>query len=96
MLAKAMGNKVTVISTSESKKELAKKLGADAFMTSNNPEVFKEGEKTLDILLDTVGANHELPMKLMRKKGTIVILGIVSQPFKVKVLETSNCQTICS
>ena len=84
MLARAMGNKVTVISTSETKKELAKKLGADVFLSSNNPEDFKNGEKTLDILLDTVGANHELLLKLIKKKGTIVVLGIVSQPFTVK------------
>ena len=38
MLAKAMGNKVTVISTSNTKKDLANRMGADVFVNSKNPE----------------------------------------------------------
>ena len=46
-------------------------------------ESMKRAEKTLNLLLDTVGANHELPVDLLKKKGTLVVLGIVSDPFKV-------------
>ena len=83
MLAKAMGNKVTVISTSNTKKDLANRMGADVFVNSKNPGDLQYAEKTLDILLDTVGADHQLPLGLLKKKGTLVVLGIVSQPFEV-------------
>ena len=83
MLAKAMGNKVTVISTSNTKKDLANRMGADVFVNSKNPEDLQHAEKTLDILLNTVGADHQLPLGLLKKKGTLVVLGIVSQPFEV-------------
>merc|ERR1712142_327764 len=85
MMAKAMGNSVTVISTSNSKEELARKLGADDFILSKQEESMKTAGRSLDIILDTVGADHELMAltKLLKKKGTIVVLGIVSKPFQV-------------
>ena len=41
LIAKAMGNSVTVISTSEKKKDMALKLGADHYIVSTNPESMK-------------------------------------------------------
>ena len=86
MMAKAMGNKVTVISTSDKKEVLAKKMGADHFVISKQPESMKTAKNSLDILLDTVGADHDIMtyFELMKKKGTVVVLGIVSSPFKVQ------------
>ena len=86
MMAKAMGNKVTVISTSDKKEVLAKKMGADHFVISKQPESMKTAKNSLDILLDTVGADHDIMtyFELMKKKGTLVVLGIVSSPFKVQ------------
>ena len=60
MLAKAMGNNVTVISTSNSKEALAKKLGADNYVISTNPDSMKEATKTLDLILSTISAPHEM------------------------------------
>ena len=87
MMAKAMGNKVTVISTSDKKEALAKKMGADHFVISKQPESMKTAKNSLDILLDTVGADHDIMtyFELMKKKGTLVVLGIVSSPFQVKI-----------
>jgi len=85
MMAKAMGNTVTVISTSNKKEALARKLGADNFVLSKQSESMKAGEKSLDILLDTVGADHDLMAfaGLLKKKGKLVVLGIVATPFQV-------------
>ena len=85
MIAKAMGNKVTVISSSTNKETLAKKLGVDHFICSKQPGTLTNAKKSFDILLDTVGADHDLMgfAELMKKKGTMVILGIVSTPFQV-------------
>ena len=54
-MAKAMGNKVTVISTSNKKESLAKKLGSDHFVISKQPESMKTAKNSLDILL---GPDH--------------------------------------
>jgi len=85
MMAKAMGNTVTVISTSNKKEALARKLGAENFVLSTQSESMKAAEKSLDILLDTVGADHDLMAfaGLLKKKGTVVVLGIVTTPFQV-------------
>ena len=48
MIAKAMGNNVTVISTSNSKEAMAKKLGADNYIISTNPDSMKAGKTTAD------------------------------------------------
>ena len=87
MMAKAMGNKVTVISTSNKKEALAKKMGSDHFVISKQPESMKTAKNSLDILLDTVGADHDIMtyFELMKKKGTLVVLGIVSTPFQVHI-----------
>ena len=83
MMAKAMGNTVTVLSTSSSKETLAKRLGADNFVISRDQEEMKKLEGSLDLILDTVGADHDLPLDSLKTKGTIVVLGIVSKPFQV-------------
>ena len=85
MMAKAMGNSVTVISTSSSKEELARRLGADQFIISKQSESMNTAGKSLDIVLDTVGADHDLMALtgLLKKKGVLVVLGIVSKPFQV-------------
>ena len=87
MMAKAMGNKVTVISTSDKKETIAKTMGADNFVNSKQPDSMNIAKNSLDILLDTVGVDHDIMtyFELIKKKGTLVVLGIVSSPFKVQI-----------
>ena len=56
----ALGAHVTVISTSESKRDDAMKLGAKAFVISKNPEQMKSIQNSLDLVLDTVAAPHDV------------------------------------
>jgi D-arabinose 1-dehydrogenase-like Zn-dependent alcohol dehydrogenase len=59
----AMGAHVTVISTSESKRDGAAKLGAKGFLVSKDPEQLKAAENSLDFIIDTVAAEHDvIPM----------------------------------
>ena len=92
MLAKAMGNNVTVISTSNSKEALAKKLGADNYVISTNPDSMKEATKTLDLILSTISAPHEVMpyLNLLKIKGTLVVLGAVVTPFKASYIPSIN------
>jgi uncharacterized zinc-type alcohol dehydrogenase-like protein len=59
-LAKAMGNTVVAISTSANKKAAALELGADEFVISKDPESLKTVEKSLDLILNTVSADHDV------------------------------------
>ena len=87
MISKAMGNNVTVISTSNSKEALAKKLGADNYVVSKNPDSMQAATKTLDLILSTISAPHEVMpyLGLLKIKGTLVVLGAVVTPFKASI-----------
>lgn len=56
----AMGAHVTVISTSESKREDATKLGAKAFVVSKDPEQMNALKSSFDLVFDTVSAPHDV------------------------------------
>ena len=56
----AMGAQVTVISTSESKREDALKLGAVAFLVSKDEAQLKSATGSFTFLLDTVSATHNV------------------------------------
>ncbi|KAI0979514.1 hypothetical protein GJ496_004599 [Pomphorhynchus laevis] len=59
-IARALGSKVTCISTSSSKREAAKRLGASAFIQLTNPEEMKTHAGTMDLIIDTISADHEI------------------------------------
>merc|ERR1719361_2036585 len=84
-LAKAMGNTVTAISTSPNKEAAAREIGADNFVVSTNPESMKSASMSLDLILNTVSANHQAStyIPLLAKKGVLVQLGLVLEPHQV-------------
>ena len=59
-LAKAMGNTVVAISSSPNKKQAALELGADEFIISKEPESMATVAKSLDLILNTVSADHDI------------------------------------
>ena len=59
-MAKVMGNKVTVISTSNKKEDLSRSMGLDDYIVSKDPNSFKSAMKSMDIILHTVGADHDI------------------------------------
>eukprot|EP00088_Acartia_fossae_P005372 TRINITY_DN1236_c0_g1_i1.p1 TRINITY_DN1236_c0_g1~~TRINITY_DN1236_c0_g1_i1.p1 ORF type:complete len:377 (-),score=117.63 TRINITY_DN1236_c0_g1_i1:39-1118(-) len=85
-IAKAMGNEVYAISTSPNKEESAKGAGADKFVVSTNPDSMKTAEGSLDLILNTVSASHQLAhyLPLLRKDGTLVQLGLVLTDHQVQ------------
>jgi len=84
-LAKAMGNTVTAISTSPHKETVAREIGADNFVLSNKPESMAVAAKSLDLILNTVSADHDLAalIGLLARDGTIVQLGVVRKPHPI-------------
>ncbi|XP_051117389.1 8-hydroxygeraniol dehydrogenase-like [Andrographis paniculata] len=84
--AKAFGTKVTVISTSLSKKDEAiGKLGADNFLVSNDAEQMQAAAGTMDGILDTVSAIHPITplISLLKPQGRLVLLGVPNKPHEV-------------
>lgn len=77
-LARAMGARVTVLSTSESKRQDAMALGAEGFLSTRERSMFREHAGTFDFIIDTVSAQHDYNayLNLLRIDGTMVLLGI--------------------
>jgi alcohol dehydrogenase (NADP+) len=85
-IARAMGAEVTAITTSSTKVEDAKHLGAHHVIISKNPEEMKAASRRFDFILNTVSAPHDLNayVNLLSRDGTIVLVGI---PDKAPELE---------
>lgn len=81
-LAHAMGAHVVAFTTSESKREAAKALGADEVVISRNPDDMAEYTKSFDLILNTVAAPHDLDvfLQLLKRDGTMVMVGAPSTP----------------
>ncbi len=81
-IANAMGTEVTVLSTSERKRQDAVRLGADDFAVTSNPESFAKRQRHFDYVLDTVSAPHDYNayLNLLKTDGTMILVGAPDQP----------------
>lgn len=83
LIAKAFGLHVTVISSSDSKKnEALEVLGADAYLVSKDAAQMEAAAESLDYILDTIPAVHPLEpyLSLLKMNGKLVMLGVVPAP----------------
>ncbi|HET9032123.1 MAG TPA: NAD(P)-dependent alcohol dehydrogenase [Dokdonella sp.] len=81
-IAHAMGARVTVLSTSPSKRDDALKLGADDFAATSDKATFKKLAGQFDFILDTVAAAHDYNayLGLLKRDGTMILVGMPDQP----------------
>lgn len=81
-IAHAMGAHVTVLSTSQSKRDDALKLGADEFAATGDKATFKNLAGKFDFILDTVSAPHDYNayLKLLRRDGKMILVGMPDAP----------------
>lgn len=89
-LANAMGAHVTAFTTSPSKADEARRLGAHEVVVSTNAAAMHQQRKSLDLIIDTVSAAHDVNeyLQLLRLDGALVLVGLPSealpvQPFKI-------------
>lgn len=84
-LAKAMGAHVVVITTSASKTEDAKRLGADEVILSTDEAQMKAHAGSLHFILDCVSAQHDINayLKLVKTGGTLTLVGAPENPLPV-------------
>lgn len=78
-IAKAMGAEVTVISTSEDKREDALSFGASKFILVTDEEEVAASSRSLDFILSTIPYKHEVDpyLELLHRDGVMVMVGIL-------------------
>ncbi|EXC35492.1 putative mannitol dehydrogenase [Morus notabilis] len=87
--AKAMGIKVTVISTSPNKKkEAIENLGADSFLVSRDQHGMQAAIGTMDGIIDTVSAVHPLVplISLLKSHGKLIMVGAPAKPLELPAM----------
>ncbi len=84
-LAHAMGAEVTVLSHTASKEADAKKLGADHFLATSDPETFKKLAFRFDLIINTVSAQIDWNqyLALLKVDGTMVNVGVPTEPIPI-------------
>jgi alcohol dehydrogenase (NADP+) len=82
-LARAMGAHVVMITTSPEKARDAERLGAHEVIVSTDAAQMKAAHKSIDLLLNTVSATHDLNAftRLLKVDGVQVLLGVPPTPF---------------
>ena len=85
-LAAAMGAEVTVLSQTLNKKDDGLRFGARYYYATCEKETFKALKGTFDLILNTVSADLDINayLRLLRVDGTLVNLGVSSQPASVR------------
>jgi uncharacterized zinc-type alcohol dehydrogenase-like protein len=81
-IAHAMGAHVVVFTTSESKVQDAKRLGASEVVISKKDEEMKKYTNSLDFIINTVAAPHNLDayISLLKRDGTMCLVGLPDRP----------------
>ncbi|MDV2977414.1 NAD(P)-dependent alcohol dehydrogenase [Pseudarthrobacter oxydans] len=81
-LAKAMGARVVVFTTSEAKVAAALDLGADEVVLSRDGDAMAAANRSIDLIIDTVAAPHDLNpyFRTLRVDGALFQLGLPSEP----------------
>lgn len=81
-LAHAMGAHVVAFTTSESKRDAARELGADEVVVSRNENEMAAHLKSFDFILNTVAAPHNLDAftTLLKRDGTMTLVGAPASP----------------
>jgi uncharacterized zinc-type alcohol dehydrogenase-like protein len=86
-LAHAMGAQTVLFTTSPSKVEDGKRLGADEVIISKNEEEMAKHTASFDFIIDTVSATHDVTpfIMLLKREGTLVQVGAPEHPLPIAV-----------
>lgn len=84
-IAKAMGAHVVVFTTSLSKTDDAKRLGADEVVLSTDEAQMAAHARSLNFILDCVSAEHNIDayLNLLKVDGTLTLVGAPMDPLPV-------------
>ncbi|WP_058533591.1 NAD(P)-dependent alcohol dehydrogenase [Legionella saoudiensis] len=84
-LAHAMGAEVSVLSHSMNKEADAKRLGADHFYATSNPETFTKLNNHFDLIICTVSAKLDWTqyLSLLKRDGAMVVVGVPAEEIPI-------------
>ena len=73
---------MAVFTSSENKVKDAQRLGADEVVLTKNPENLKKFTNSLNFIIDTVSASHDLDayLQLLTLDGTLCLVGVPEHP----------------
>ena len=85
--AHAFGAHTVVFTTSPSKADDARRLGADEVVLSRNADEMARHAGSFDFILDAVAAQHDINayIQLLRRDGNITMVGAPEKPLPVSV-----------
>ena len=83
--AASFGAEVTMLSTSPGKEADAKRLGAQHFALTSDPEQLKALANQFDFILDTVSAPHDYNqyLKMLNVNGVMICVGVPPTPAEI-------------
>jgi alcohol dehydrogenase (NADP+) len=86
-LSHAMGARTVLFTTSPSKVEDGRRLGADEVIVSNDRVQMKRHAASFDLIIDTVSATHDLNpyFNLLKRDATLVQVGAPAEPLPIAV-----------
>jgi uncharacterized zinc-type alcohol dehydrogenase-like protein len=81
-LSHALGAHTVMFTTSPSKAEDARRLGADEVVISSDANAMKAHASSFDLILDTIAVSHDLDAytSLLRRDGTLTLMGVPQYP----------------
>jgi uncharacterized zinc-type alcohol dehydrogenase-like protein len=85
--AHSFGAHVVQFTTSLGKRDDALRLGADEVVLSKDPDAMEKMKDSLDFILDTVSAPHDIDalLETLKVNGTLVMVGLPDKPVEVEV-----------
>lgn len=83
--AASFGAEVTMLSTSASKEQDARKLGAHKFALTSDPEQLKGLASYFDFIIDTVSAPHDYNqyLSMLNTDGVMICVGVPPTPTEI-------------
>ncbi len=83
--AHALGAEVVLFTTSRGKVADGRRLGADEVVVTRDAGALDKHKASLDFLLDTVSADHDINsyLALLKRDKTLALVGLPPQPFAV-------------
>jgi uncharacterized zinc-type alcohol dehydrogenase-like protein len=80
--AHAFGAHTVLFTTSPSKIEDGKRLGANEVVISKNPDEMNRHARSFDLIVNTVAVSHNLDpfISLLKRDGTLVLVGAPEHP----------------
>src|SRR5919198_3347104 len=93
-IAHALGAEVTVLSHSLEKEEEAKKMGADNYYATSEPNTFKKLKGYFDLIINTVSVELDLNkyLKLLALDGTMVVVGLPEKQMQIGAFSLTSAR----